>query len=418
MVAAYDQLAAEGYLTARRGAGLFVADTPDDQLMTSSPATVKSHTPPQPRSKSSSPPFRPGAPDLRLFPHAEWARIMGQVWRRRGLPMLAEDDPMGSPRLRRAIAEHLKAWRGLEVRSEDIAVTSGASGALDLAMDAFTRPGDLIACENPGYAALPHLVRGRGLRLAAAEAGPDGVSPAALKALERPQMVIVTPSHQFPLGGALPIGRRRELLAWSAATGAVLVEDDYDSEYRYAGRPLPALASAGGATPVLYVGTFSKVFWTGLRLGFLAAPEALGEAVRQAAGRRGAGASVAAQEPLAAFMESGGFGRHLRRMRRVYAERRRTLLSLLADRFGPEDLQLTSHPAGMHVLARLGPRLGARMTDSEASARAEAAGLWLAPLSRYCFAPPIRQGLLFGFAAFTPVELEQAANRLKAALRA
>lgn len=415
IVGAYEQLTAEGYVHGRRGAGVFVSPLPDAQLTVGSPALapVIASTGP---AASSIRPFRPGAPDLRLFPHARWSRMMARAWKGGGAAPLADDDPLGSFRLRRAIAAHLAEWRGVAVEPDGIVITAGASGALDLALDAFTSVGDLVAIENPGYPVLPHLVRSRGRRLGLAAVDREGISLQNLRSMDDVRMVIATPSHQFPLGGALSVGRRAELLRWAAGTGAMVVEDDYDSEFRYAGRPLPALAAIGGGAPVLYVGTFSKVFWTGLRIGFLAAPGALADRLREVATRLGPKASVLPQEPLAEFIESGEFARHLRRMRRTYGERLRALRGLIAELFGPDLLVADERAAGMHLLARLGPALASRMNAAEAAARAQAAGVSIAPLSRYYSAPPVQEGLVLGFAAYTEPEMRQAALLLREAL--
>ena len=413
ITAAYEQLAAEGYVGGRRGAGVFVADLPDTTLTVSPPGSSGVERAVADHSRTSILPFRPGAPDLRLFPHARWARLAALA-SRNGAAILADDDPMGSLRLRRAISTHLAEWRGLLADPERIAITAGASGALELALDAFTRTGDLVAVENPGYPVMPHLILGRGRRLELAAVDHEGISLESLRAAPDVRMAIATPSHQFPLGGALSIGRRRELLQWSADTGAVLVEDDYDSEFRYTGRPLPALAAAGA--PVAYIGTFSKVFWTGLRIGFLVVPEALAEPLRAAAVRFGQRASVMPQAPLAAFIESGEFARHLRRMRRTYRERMRLLRRLIVEVLGPDLLIPEERAAGLHLLARLGPALAAHMEDAEAASRAQAAGVTVAPLSRYYHAPPAGQGLVFGFAAFEEEEMVRAMKRLREAL--
>ncbi len=414
VVGAYEQLTAEGYVHGRRGAGVFVSPLPDPQLTVEtsigSPAVVSAGPAP-----SSIRPFRPGAPDLRLFPHKRWSRMLVRACTTEGAALWANDDPLGALSLRRAIAGHLAEWRGVRVDPDAIVITAGAAGALELALDAFTAPGDHVAVENPGYPLLPELVRSRNRIVETAAVDREGVSLESLQSMAPVRMVIATPSHQFPLGGALSIGRRQALLRWAEQSGAIVVEDDYDSEFRYVGRPLPALAAIGGA-PVLYVGTFSKVFWTGLRIGFLAAPGSLARPLREAAGRSGPRASVLPQEPLAEFISSGEFARHLRRMRRIYGERLRFLRGLITELFGPDLLVADERAAGMHLLARLGPALAGRMNAAEAAARAQAAGVSVAPLSRYYSATPVQDGLVLGFAAYTEAEMRQAAQRLRQAL--
>ena len=414
VIGAYEQLTAEGYVHGRRGAGVFVSPLPDAQLTVGAPSGALAGTSAG-AEPSSIRPFRPGAPDLRLFPHLTWSRMLARAWKAEGATLWADDDPLGSLGLRRAIAGHLAEWRGVRVDPDGIVITAGAAGALELALDAFTVVGDRVAIENPGYPLLPNLVRSRNRVVGAAAVDREGISLESLKAMGPVRMVIATPSHQFPLGGALSIGRRQELLRWTEQCGAIVVEDDYDSEFRYTGRPLPALAAIGGA-PVLYVGTLSKVFWTGLRIGFLAAPPSLAGPLREAAARLGPKASVLPQAPLAEFIDSGEFARHLRRMRRIYGERLRSLRSLISELFGPDLMIADERAAGMHLLARLGPGLAGRMSADEAAARAQAVGVSIAPLSRYYSAPPVQEGLILGFAAYTEPEMRQAALCLRQAL--
>jgi GntR family transcriptional regulator / MocR family aminotransferase len=411
VLAAYEQLQAEGYVEGRLGAGVFVVEAPE-VVQGADPAP----TPSAPEVPIGLKPFRPGAPDMRQFPHDRWTRMASAALRRAGPGLMTGADPFGLPALRQALAAHLFEWRGLSIPPENLIITAGAAGALDLVFDALTQPGDLVAVENPGYPVVREIAALRALDVAAIDIDDRGFVVRPLRALMRaPKVTVVTPSNQFPLGMAATAPRRAELLAWAAACGCAIVEDDYDSEFRYAGPPLPALAAEPGAAQVIYVGTFSKVFSPGLRIGYLATPPALRKRFATALQRLGARASLVPQAPLAEFIASGEFARHLRRMRRLYAQRRAQLRAILDHVFGPGVLVPSPRDAGMHLTVAFGGPL-TRMSDLEAFERATRAGVVVEPLSRYAFVPPFRQGLMLGFAAFTEAEMRDAAVSLGEAL--
>lgn len=414
VVAAYEQLQGEGYVEGRHGAGVFVAKAAD--LARAAPMAAPRTVAPAPAKSSALAAFRPGVPDMRLFPHARWNRIAAAALRREGSGLVGGGDPFGLLSLRLALARHLAEWRGLVVDPADLVITAGAAGALDLVFDTLTRPGDLIGLENPGYPVVRAMAEQRALRTVPITVDGAGFQVDALRALnEPPRMVVVTPSNQFPLGVASPVGRRTDLLAWASEVGAVIVEDDYDSEFRFGGRPIPALAAAPGQAQVAYVGTLSKVFSPGLRIGYVALPPVLTPAARLCLERMGPRVSLMPQAPLADFIASGEFGRHLRRMRRVYAERRHVLLALLRETFGQGLLTVSERDAGMHVVVRFGGRL-AELRDVEAAHRAAAVGVRVDALSRFYFGGSAEQGLMLGFAGFEVSEMRAAALALKDAL--
>ncbi len=229
------------------------------------------------------------------------------------------------------------------------------------------------------------------------------------------RLALVTPSHHHPLGHTLSLARRLALLGWAGETGAWIIEDDYDSEYRYAGPPLAALMSLDGAGRVIYVGSFSKVMFRSLRLAYLVAPEPLAGPLRRAQAALGAQASLVPQAALASFMESGQFAAHVRRMRRLYGQRRRDLMAILEARLGGL-LDARPADAGMHLVAALNPALAARMDDVEAARRAAAAGVAAPALSPHYADAPAGQGLLLGFGGFDEAAMDAAAERLAAAL--
>jgi GntR family transcriptional regulator/MocR family aminotransferase len=302
-------------------------------------------------------------------------------------------------------------------------VTSGAQQAVDLAARLLLDPGDRVWLEDPGYVGLrgplvaagaapvPLPVDGEGLSVAAGRAADEGDGAPA-------RMAIVSPSHQYPLGVVTSLARRLELLGWAREAGAWILEDDYDSEFRYAGRPLAALQGldAGGGR-VVYLGSFSKVLFPSLRIGYLVVPPALVEPFRAARAALEDHPAATAQPALAAFIAEGHFAAHVRRMRTLYQARQQALLAA-AERHLPGLLLLRADEAGMHLVADLAPELAGRLDDREASARARAAGLVAPPLSAYRFAEvgDGRQGLLLGYAAVPEERMDEMARRLAAAL--
>ena len=408
VVLAYDQLVAEGYAESHPRSGLRACPVrglvPD--LPACPPPPVVAQMPTGPAR-----PFQPGLPDLRLFPHRDWARCLARVARSEPEALTHPGDPFGDPRLRAAIALHLADWRGIAADPRQILITAGAGDALDLILRSLAAPGDTVALETPGYRPLRRSVLGLGLRPLWLPVDPHG---AALPQpdVAPPRVTILTPSHQFPLGGALSTGRRRAFLDRAAATDGVLVEDDYDSEFRYAGRPIPALASLDTAGRVIYVGSFSKVFSVGLRLGFAVVPDRMVGAVARTVQAAGTRASSVPQRPLARFIEDGGFHRHIRRMRRIYGQRRRLFLDLLRRRLG-DRVAVTDHQAGMHLAVRL----PAGTDDRAVCAALADAGASAVPLSGHYAEPPGRPGLLLGFCAFSEVEIVAGIDALDAGLR-
>lgn len=403
VTAAYDQLVSEGYARGRRGAGIFVSELPEATLQ-ARPAAVERPGRPSRPSSASLPqprPFRTGEPDMRLFPYREWAKAIARVSRTAPASLVLTDDPFGDRELRRALSDHLAEWRGIAAPPERIIVTAGAAGALELIFRALTRRGDVIALEEPGYPPLARIAESMGLAATPMPVGPEGADPDCLEdAAPAPKLVFLTPSHQFPLGGAMPLKRRLDFLDYASRSGCHLVEDDFDSEFRYAGRPIPAMAGLGGRGRVLYVGSLSKIFATNLRLGYLVVPDHLEAVFRQTLSDFGIGTSSTPQRPLAEFMRSGEFHRHIRRMRRIYAARRKVFFELIETRL----IGLATavdHQAGMTVLLRLPDGTD----DAAIAAEAQKRGVTLRSASEFFSTTPAISGLLAGFSAFEPEEM-------------
>ncbi|GAA1861626.1 PLP-dependent aminotransferase family protein [Pseudonocardia ailaonensis] len=388
VTAAYERLTAEGFLVGKVGAGTFVARgvrperrrrapggavRPRTGFPATAPATV---VPPAVRVDLSV-----GMPDPSLFPLATWRRLVSAELRPGRIGAVAYSEPGGQPALRAAIARHLGLARGLRAGADDVVVTSGAQQAFDLVGRVLIEPGDVVAVEEPGYPPVRQLWESSGATVVGVPVDEDGLQVDALPA--RARLVHVTPSHQFPLGPVLAPARRVALLEWAERRGAVIVEDDYDSEYRYADRPLEPLQARDPHGRVVYVGTFSKTLLPMLRLGFLVAPASLRPALLTARRLADWHGDPVAESALARFIDEGLLARHVRRTAKEYAARRTALLDALPEGWVP-----WPSAAGLHIAVRV--------PDAAAVAdRAAAQGIRLETLDRYCAGPPL-DGLALG----------------------
>jgi GntR family transcriptional regulator/MocR family aminotransferase len=396
VVTAYDQLVAEGYIEGRRGSGYFVRELAgtDHPGRGTNPALTETTTLVP---AGGSPLTHPGYPDSRLFPYRQWARSLARSARVAPRAMIVSDSPFGDPHLRQSIANYLADWRGLDIQPQQVMVTAGSVDALESCIRTLTSRGDLVGLENPGYRPLRNLIKNQGMRI---EWLGVGVNGAELPRKPATRLAVVTPSQQFPLGGAMPANRRREYQQWANNNDAWIIEDDYDSEFRYAGRPIPALASLDASERTIYVGTFSKVFSVSLRLAYLIMPAALIGEFRQTLSRFGVKAALPCQRALSDFIDSGDFYRHIRRVRRIYADRRKLLLELLQQKLS-QHVSFQDHQAGMQVCALLAPGL-----DDQAIAElALARGVQVSPLSSHYGGGDVQQGLLLGFCCFDESEI-------------
>jgi GntR family transcriptional regulator/MocR family aminotransferase len=293
---------------------------------------------------------------------------------------------------------------------EQVLIVSGAQGGLDLAARALTNPGDAVWVEDPGYLAARGALLGAGARLVPVPVDADGLVVEAGRArAPRARLAYITPSHQFPLGATLSLGRRLALLAWAREANAYLLEDDYDSEYRFAGRPLAALQGIDEAERVIYLGTFSKVLFPALRLGYLILPPSLVEPFRALRRLIDVHPPLLDQAVLADFMAGGHFARHVRRMRTLYAQRRAALLAAAR----PLPLEIQSAPAGLYAVAWLPPGT----SEAALVAAAAAQQVSVAPLSQFSLEPLPRPGLILGYAEYDLPDIRAGMRRLAAALR-
>lgn len=419
-LAAYDQLTAEGYIENRVGAGAYVSGELPDTVLSTPRADEPADTPsPEPRSGQDPRPraFVPGHADMDGFPLEEWTRSVVRTQRELARADLFARGSGGFHALREAIAGHLRAMRGLDCSAGQVVITSGAREAVALLARVLLRPGDTVWMEEPGYIAVRQAFAGAGVRVAGIPVDEEGFDPdRALREAPGARLAVVTASRHYPLGMTLPLARRLALIDWARATGAWVIEDDFDSEYRYRGRPLASMMSLSGDRGVIYLGSFSKVMFQGLALGWLVAPPDVADRLVRAQSAIRTQASIVAQPALADFIATGRFAAHIRRMRRLYAQRQAHLLAEIA-RLAPDLFVADPQDGGMHLVARPTPGLARRMTDEEAAARAAGVDVGLVPLAGfYCESPPAR-GFLLGYAGVPEAEITAGLERLARALR-
>ena len=413
VVAAVEQLIAEGYLEARVGSGTFVAHgvvaresgarelsprrfPPRAQRFLDVAAAVRI----EPGGLG---PFRDGIPDVTAFPTGTWERLERKA-RSQDL-RLAYAEPGGLPALRERLAQHLRQFRGLTANARDIVVVEGAQSAFSLIAELMLDDGDAVLCDDPGYAAARAAFSARGARIVGVPVDDNGLSA---RGAPPARLAYVTPSHQFPLGGLMSARRRAELLDWARANDAYVVEDDYDSEFRFFGEPLPAIQGTDTDERVIYVGTFSKVLAPGLRLGYVVAPPHLTEAFRAACAVSSRGSSALMQAVVAELIAGGHLARHIRRRNAEYERRAQHLRDLLVRYVGS---RVTIGPltGGLHVAVRIDPALD----DVALARRAAERGVYLYPLSKECIARTDLRGFVLGY-GMTPCEQMEDAVRIVA----
>jgi GntR family transcriptional regulator/MocR family aminotransferase len=360
--------------------------------------------------------FRTSMPGLDLFPFEVWRKLEARHWRRRELA-LGYGDAAGHPPLRELLCAYLMASRGVRCTPEQIVITAGSQQALYLLAQLLLAPGDGVWLESPGYqgALAPFAVAGA--RICPVPVDVEGMDVSYAEArYPDARMAFATPSHQLPLGATMSLARRLRLLRWAETRRAWIVEDDYDSEYRYTGPPLASLQSLDRAGSVIYVGTLSKVLFPGLRLGYIVAPPGLAGPLARAKAVVDRHNPIVPQAVLADFIQEGHFARHIRRTRDAYGERRSAMLEALHGRL---DGALACGPSDAGLDLCVGVTNG--LSEAEAASRALAAGVDLRTLAYYtnpaagpdCAVPP---GLLLGFSAFTPAQIRAGVTRLTQAL--
>ncbi len=428
---AFDQLRAEGYLEGKAGSGTYVARTLPEELLRvrAAPAPNAPVTMPAARlsrrgemlsaipvslsrERAKAHAFVPGIPALDVFPRDLWGRTAARILRHAPEELLSYHSAAGHTALRRAIAEYLRAARGVRCTAEQVIVTAGSQQALDLAARVLLDPGDVAWVEDPGYLGARGALCAAGVRCVPVPVDGEGLSVAAgEKSAPEARLAYVSPSHQYPLGVTMSLARRMALLDWARRNSAWVMEDDYDSEFRYSGRPLAALQGLDTAHRVIYMGTFSKVLFPALRLGYMVLPESLVDAfvsARALADRHPPGLE---ESLVTEFLCEGHFARHVRRMRALYASRQEVLVSA-ARRELDGLLEVPPAEAGMHLIGWLPEG----SDDAEVSRRAAAAGITAPAVSSYVLRHAVKPGLILGYAALNPRQIREGARKLACAM--
>ena len=341
--------------------------------------------------------FSPGAPDISSFPFREWSRLLRQTWQDPKHSDCLDLPPEGHPTLRHEIANFLGSVRGLVCTPDDVVVTSGTSAALDFCSRMILDPGDEVWVEEPGFVEARWALTVAGAKLVPVSVDDKGLCVAdGIRRAPRAKLIVVTPSHQYPLGVSMGLERRLELLDWANRNNVWVIEDDYNSEFRHQDSMIASLRSLDREGRVIYLGTFSKIMMPSLRLGYIVANKRFIGAFSRGRARIDVHTSGIGQLALAEFMRDGHLLRHLRKMRRVYAARRQALMDAIAALM-PNELTVSSAVTGLHLVALFTDRMRARMSDDEAAAIMKQAGIHVQPLSQNFLEQPTRQGLVFGY---------------------
>lgn len=425
---AYAQLVAEGYFQSRVGAGTVVSPALSDPVMLSGPCNTRRTgarlaTRPFARRVSLPDSVRTGAwqrnrgafcvgqVPFEEFPFQVWHSLMTRHCRSTCAKSLNYGEPMGSKDLRQAVAVYLRTARGVKCDVEQIMIVSGSQQALEISARALLDPGDRVWMEEPGYTFARSVFALNGCQVVPVPVDDEGLNVGVgAKKCRKARAALVTPSHQYPLGVIMSASRRLQLLEWAESSGAWVIEDDYDSEYRYESMPIASLQGLDRNARVVYIGTFSKVLFPSLRLGYLVIPADLVEQFLAVRFAMDIGSTTFHQAVLADFIREGHFSRHVRRMRLLYSERRATLMGSIRKYLDP-GVEVTGAQAGMHLTVTLN---GIR--DREIADRAARQNLWLVPLSPSYMGKVSRQGFILGFGSTTVQDIPNAVRDLGAVM--
>ena len=426
---AYEQLRAEGYLETFVGAGTCVVRSiPGDAL---TPAFGKIRHASRRVSKSKAPrlvsrrvalmrlpaqtwssklvPFRMNLPALEHFPTDVWSKLVNRHARRPTRQSMAYGDAMGYMPLREAIAEYLGAVRAVRCKPSQVIVTTGSQQGLQLSAQVLLDAGGRVWIEEPGYPGARHALIMAGAQLVPVPVDNEGLNVAdGIRGAGSAQAVYITPSHQYPLGVTMTATRRMMLLNWAARSGAWIIEDDYDSEYRLGGRPVPSLQGLDTGEQVIYVGTFSKVMFPALRLGYMVVPEDLADAFSIARDAADQCSATLYQAVMTDFIREGHFARHIRRMRMLYMERRTALVEAIQNQMRGK-LEVIGAEAGMHLVALL----ARGVSDVAVSKKAAEMGISAMPLSSCYLKTPVRAGLILGYGGTDARQINEGMRKLR-----
>ncbi|PCI59888.1 MAG: GntR family transcriptional regulator [Kordiimonadales bacterium] len=411
VLAAYDQLIAEGYLETRQGAGTFVTlELPDDFTRTSSPLLGGMQAPSEGRQ-----PYKQitptGLPATDAFPMDVWARLNSSVWRHADQSLLHYDDPLGYAPLREAITSYLSTSRSVRASADQILIVSGLQQGMKLIVDTLMTERDTIILEDPGYGGLLRTAKACSPKIDYIAIDSSGACVPAED--QKNSLLIITPSHQYPLGMAMPTARRLELIKWARATDSLILEDDHDSEFRYAGRPLSSLQGISNGEHVIYGGSFSKATFPALRLGYLVLPQHLVGPILKRREATDSFPSIMPQLALTKFISEGHFARHLRRLRKIHNARQKHYRVLFAQHL-EQYFKLMPSDLGLHIVARASKRLASSTStnDIKWANLAQRAGLSAYPLSGNYRTENREQGMLLGFANYTEAEVTRGLPKL------
>ena len=429
IIQGYDQLISEGYLETRPGAGTYVcsqlpelsleAGTVDCQHQTDVPIalSINGQRIKQAQIKVFRKPFeisfRYGQPALDLFPTELWRKLLSKHCRTTTHWLDYADNSLGDWHLRRALANYLQHSRAVRCTPEQVIITNGSQQALSLITQLLVNPDDSVAVEEPGYRGARYILKASGAKLLPIALDRDGLIVDKLSEYDTsPRLVYVTPSHQFPTGVLMSLHRRLALLQWAWKTDALIIEDDYDSEYRYGGRPIPSLQGLDNYGSVLYVGTFSKVLFPSIRLGYLVLPEALVDVFGKAKWLSDRQSPSLTQYALREFITDGHLERHIRKMRLCYSQRREALVNALHRHFGT-GVEILGDNAGLHVMVKLPVNL----SDDEVIARAANVGVEMCS-ARIQYEVPCNTGeFVFGYTTIHETQIDEGIHRVAQALR-
>jgi GntR family transcriptional regulator / MocR family aminotransferase len=428
----YEQLALEGYVTSTTGRGTFVADSAPDEIVGAGDPAMRA--PAAPRAVAARPlsargahlleaagvskrqggAFMPGVPDVSRFPARVWTRLHNKYWRRLRPDLLTYAPGGGLALLRETLADYLRTARSVRCAPEQIIITTGIHQSVDLAVRLLTDPGDAIWTEDPCYWGVRSVLHVSGLVTRPIPVDDEGIAPSPDDLAAPPKLMLVTPSHQYPLGMVMSLARRRMLLEYARQHRCWIIEDDYDSEFRYGSRPLASLQGLDDAGQVIYVGSFGKTLFPGLRVGYLVAPEPLAESFATASAELYREGQLLQQAVLAEFIAEGHFVSHIRKMRTLYGQRRELLLDALARRYG-DALPAMGGDAGLHLVMRLPDDVDDHAVTRAALAR----NIVVRALSGY-YAEARRapSGLLLGYACVPEEEIGPAFDTLAGAIDA
>src|SRR5882762_5364038 len=428
IVTAFDQLKSEGYVEGRSGSGTYVSQVLPEQLLDVRGPRAEKRLPHrrvalssyarrlQPFRGASPRPmraFRANQPALDLFPTTLWAQVAARRLRRVSTNLLAGGEALGYRPLREAVADYLNTSRGVKCTADQVLILSGAQEGLDRTARLLLNPEDPAWMEEPGYPGAAAVLRAVGVKLCGVPVDAEGLDlERGIQRTPRPKLVYVTPAHQFPLGVTMSLRRRLALLEWARKAGVMIFEDDYDSEYRYSGRPVPALQGLDRAGVVIFGGSFSAVMFPAMRLGYLVVPSEMVDVFAAAQSVSTHHPPLLGQAVLCDFITEGHFARHIRRMREVYAERLGVLLKGAREKLMGL-VEISNVEAGLQTIGWLRDGVSAEQVAAAAAKK----DVEVIPLQRYAFGRVPGNGIVLGFAAVEPRELRRGVEELASVLR-